>query len=50
MASSQRSRRSEVKDGQFDAVGCGVANVGPNYLRCNFPFSPQGNSSLLFLL
>jgi hypothetical protein len=31
MASSQRSRGREVKDGRFDGVGCGVVEVRPNY-------------------
>jgi hypothetical protein len=31
VTSSQRSRRSEAKDGQFDGVGCGVVEVKPNY-------------------
>jgi hypothetical protein len=31
VASSQRSRESEAKDGWFDDVGCGVVEVGPNY-------------------
>jgi hypothetical protein len=30
-ASSRRLRRSEVKDGRFDGVGCGAVHVGPNY-------------------
>jgi hypothetical protein len=31
MASSHRSRGSEVKDGRFDDVSCSAAEVGPNY-------------------
>jgi hypothetical protein len=31
VASSWRSRGSEVKDGRFDGVGCGTVEVGPNY-------------------
>jgi hypothetical protein len=31
MASSQRSRESRAKDGQFDDVGCSAVKVGPNY-------------------
>jgi hypothetical protein len=31
VASSRRSHESEVKDGRFDGVGCGVVEVGPNY-------------------
>jgi hypothetical protein len=31
MASSRRSCRSEAKDGRFDGVGCGIAQVRPNY-------------------
>jgi hypothetical protein len=31
VASSRRSRGSEVKDGWFDGVGCGAVEVGPNY-------------------
>jgi hypothetical protein len=31
VASSQRLRGSEAKDGRFDGVGCGVVEIGPNY-------------------
>jgi hypothetical protein len=31
VASSQRSRGSEVKVGRFDCVRCGATEVGPNY-------------------
>jgi hypothetical protein len=31
VASSWMSCESEVKEGQFDGVGCGAAEVGPNY-------------------
>jgi hypothetical protein len=31
VASSQRSRESEVKDGRFDGVKCGTVEVRPNY-------------------
>jgi hypothetical protein len=31
VASSWRSRGSEVKDGRFDGVGCNAAQIGPNY-------------------
>jgi hypothetical protein len=30
VASSRRSRGSEIKDGRFDDVGCDVVEVGPN--------------------
>jgi hypothetical protein len=29
VASSQRSRGSEAKDGQFDGIGCGAVEVEP---------------------
>jgi hypothetical protein len=31
VASSQRSRESEAKDGQLDGVECSAVEVGPNY-------------------
>jgi hypothetical protein len=31
MVSSQRSRGSEARDGRFDDIECGVADVGPIY-------------------
>jgi hypothetical protein len=31
VASSQRSSGSEANDGQFNGVGCGTVEVGPNY-------------------
>jgi hypothetical protein len=31
VASSRRSHGSEAKDGQFDGIGCGAVEVGPNY-------------------
>jgi hypothetical protein len=31
VASSQKSRGREVKDGRFDSNGCGTAKVRPNY-------------------
>jgi hypothetical protein len=31
VASSQRSHGSEVEDGWFDGVGCGVVQVGRKY-------------------
>jgi hypothetical protein len=31
VASSRRSHGSKAKDGQFDGVGCGIVEVGPNY-------------------
>jgi hypothetical protein len=31
VASSRRSHGSEAKDGQFDSIGCGAVEVGPNY-------------------
>jgi hypothetical protein len=31
VASSQRSRGREAKDGRFDGVECDVVEVGPNY-------------------
>jgi hypothetical protein len=31
VASSWRSRGCEAKDCRFDGVGCGAAEVGPNY-------------------
>jgi hypothetical protein len=31
VASSRRSRGSRGKDGQFNGIGCGAAEVGPNY-------------------
>jgi hypothetical protein len=31
VASSQRSRESEAKDGRFNGVECGIVEVRPNY-------------------
>jgi hypothetical protein len=31
VASSWRSRESEVKDGRFDGIVCSAGKVGPNY-------------------
>jgi hypothetical protein len=44
VASSQRSRRSEAKDGRLDGVGCGVVEVRPNYPSLNviFIFAHRG--------
>jgi hypothetical protein len=44
MASSQRSRGSESKDGRFDGVGCGAVEVRPNYpsLDINFLLAHKG--------
>jgi hypothetical protein len=31
VASSQKLRKNREKDDRFDDVGCGTAEVGPNY-------------------
>jgi hypothetical protein len=48
MASSQRSRGSEVKDGRFDGVGCGAVEVGPNYPSLDVIFLLAHEGILVF--
>jgi hypothetical protein len=52
VASSWRSRGSEVRDGQFVGVGvrCNGSQTKLPFFRCNFPFNPQGHSRLFFSL
>jgi hypothetical protein len=48
MASSRRSYRSEAKDGQFDCIGCGVVEVGPNYPSLDVIFLLAHRGILVF--
>ena len=48
VASSRRSRGSEAKDGRFDGVGCGAAQVGPNYPSLDVIFLLAHRGILVF--
>jgi hypothetical protein len=48
VASSRRLCGSEVKDGQFDGVGCGAVVVGPNYRSLDVIFLLAHRGILVF--
>jgi hypothetical protein len=48
VVSSQRSRGSEVKDGRFDGVGCGIVKVEPNYPSLDVIFLLAHRGILVF--
>jgi hypothetical protein len=48
VVSSQRSRGSEVKDGRFDGVGCGIVKVEPNYSSLDVIFLLAHRKILVF--
>jgi hypothetical protein len=48
VASSQRSHRSEAKDGRFDGVECGAIEVGPNYPSLDVIFLLAYMGTLVF--
>jgi hypothetical protein len=48
MASPRRSRGSEAKDGWFDGVGCGTAQVRPNYAYLALIFFVAHRGILVF--
>jgi hypothetical protein len=49
LASSQRSRGSEVKDGRFDDVGYGAVKVKPNYHSLDVIFLLPYRDILVFV-
>jgi hypothetical protein len=48
VASSQRSHGYEAKGGQFDGVGCGTVDVGPNYPSLDVTFLLAHKNILVF--
>jgi hypothetical protein len=48
MASLRRLHGSESKDGRFDGVGCGIVEVGPNYLSLDIIFLLAHKGILVF--
>jgi hypothetical protein len=48
VASSRRSLDSEVKDDQFDGVGCGTVEVRPNYPSLDVIFLLAHRGVLVF--
>jgi hypothetical protein len=48
VASSWRSHGSEAKDDQFDGVGCGAMEVGPNYPSLDVIFLLAHRGILVF--
>jgi hypothetical protein len=48
VASSQRLRGSEAKDGRFNSVGCGAAEVRPNYPSLDVIFILAHRGILVF--
>jgi hypothetical protein len=48
MTSSRRSHGSEAKDSQFDGVGCGAVEIGPNYYSLDVIFILHHRGILVF--
>jgi hypothetical protein len=48
VASSQRSRECEAKDGRFDGVRCGAVEVRPNYPSLDVIFLLAHRGILVF--